>query len=68
MIEYRDECVGCDRPCIGAICPYKAVPYLVCDECGEEANRLYEVDGRQLCRDCAAEEVLSTLPVIEKGY
>ena len=53
MIRIEDECVDCpsDIGCIGNACPYKNVPRLYCDECGEE-NTLYWWDGQQLCLDC----------------
>lgn len=30
------------------------VPFteLICDECGEETDALYELEGRQLCKNC----------------
>ena len=53
MIRYEDKCVGCDLPCIGKRCPYQRVKHLYCDRCHEEVDRLYLVDGEELCADCA---------------
>lgn len=58
------ECVGCDLPCFHG-CPYRGnTKRLYCDECMEETDRLYVVDGRELCRECAIEELLSDCEVI----
>lgn len=51
MVKYKDECLHCDTVCIGDCCPNRRVPHCYCDNCGEE-EKLYEFDGRQLCRDC----------------
>ena len=53
MIKYEDECVGCDLHCIGRACPYQNVRHLYCDHCGDEVDRLYLVDGDEVCADCA---------------
>lgn len=37
------------------------VKHLYCDKCGEDVERLYEFDGKELCGDC----VLKELEVIE---
>ena len=55
MIDIRNECRGCateSYPCLGSTCKYRNVPYLVCDECGEDKEDLYEFEGRWLCADC----------------
>lgn len=39
-------------PCIGSSCPYVNVPHLYCDECEDDVEDLYEVDGNQLCESC----------------
>ena len=36
MVSYENQCVGCDRPCIGDSCPYRNVRVLTCDSCGYE--------------------------------
>lgn len=55
MIEVKDECVGCasmGMPCYGSLCPYRNVKYLICDECEESCEDLYEYEGQQLCLTC----------------
>mgnify|MGYP001181851062 FL=1 len=66
MIEYRNECVGCpeDMSCIGQKCPKMNVPHYICDNCGEE-EKLYQIDNKQLCRDCAVEEILESLELVK---
>ena len=56
--EWRNECVSCDLPCIGDACPYRHVPYLICDDCGAEyEDRLYIFNGQELCSDCIADSL-----------
>lgn len=55
MIQYEDDCVACDRPCLGRACPYRNVKHLYCDRCNTEVDTLYLLDGEELCRDCAEE-------------
>lgn len=57
MIQYEDECVGCDLPCLGVSCPNRNVPHCFCDECGEETEHLYEIDGEELCDICYEKRV-----------
>ena len=64
MIEYRNECVGCELPCILHKCPYFSVLHYICDNCGEEEN-LYYVSNKQLCRDCAVDEILESLEPVK---
>ena len=53
MVRFEDECVGCptEMGCLGNSCPYRNVPHLYCDKCGEEFDELYDLDGEQLCAD-----------------
>lgn len=51
MIEYFDECVGCDLPCFST-CKYKNVPHHCCDECGEYETQLYYFEDEELCINC----------------
>ena len=56
MIEYRNECCDCrcaGYPCLGSSCARIRVPHKICDWCGEETDRLYSVDGKEICGDCA---------------
>lgn len=59
MVKFEDECVGCptEMGCVGNSCPYRNVPHLYCDKCGEEADELYDLDGEQLCADCVLESL-----------
>lgn len=59
MIQYEDECVGCPPPlwCMGSACPNRNVPHYYCDECGEETEHLYEIDGEELCDICYEKRV-----------
>lgn len=63
MRRCETECVGCvsmGLPCMGSSCPTRNVVRLYCDKCGEEVDVLYEVDGAELCSECA----LDALPKI----
>lgn len=71
MIVKRNECCGCatdSYPCIGYACSMRHTAILVCDECGDEAQKLYEVDGRQLCSRCALNELEEVDYERERGY
>lgn len=59
MIGYRDECCGCQLPCIGLSCPNKHAPFWTCDSCGEETNpsELYVVNGGEYCKRCVLAEL-----------
>lgn len=64
MITERNECCDCAvpaYPCLGSSCPNRNVNHLYCDKCGNDVERLYEFDGKELCGDC----VLKELEVIE---
>ncbi len=54
MVRIEDECVDCppEMGCIGNACPYKNVPRLYCDKCGDEFDVLYWWNHEQLCLDC----------------
>lgn len=58
MVTYENECVGCAvpaYPCRGNACPYRNVKHLYCDNCKDDVETLYKVDGEELCADCALE-------------
>lgn len=60
MIKYEDECVGCATetyPCLGKACKNRNVRYLYCDLCGDEVEKLYVINGEELCIDCVAERL-----------
>lgn len=50
MIRIENECVGCET-CL-PFCSLEKVPRLYCDKCGQEVDRLFEVNGEQWCEDC----------------
>ena len=54
MIEYENECIGCppEIGCIGSTCPFTRVPHYYCDNCKEEVDELFDVDGEELCEEC----------------
>ena len=54
MIRFENECVGCptNMGCIGSGCPYSHVLHLVCDECGEDVEELYDTPSGQMCGTC----------------
>ena len=51
MILYENDCVDCGLHCFPG-CRYLNSPHYYCDECGDETNELYEVDGKELCCHC----------------
>ena len=56
MLRFENQCLGCEdlgMHCLGAACPRRRVEVHVCDRCGEELGDFYEVDGEELCEDCA---------------
>ena len=55
MLKFENECVGCPQGCIN--CGRKHVAVWVCDECGCEADELWEYEEQQLCQDCLLEAV-----------
>ncbi len=58
MIRHVDGCVGCPREigCIRGACPKEDEIELICDECGDYADELYDVDGSQLCASCVLKQ------------
>lgn len=57
---YENECCGCATPaypCMGNNCPRRNVPHLYCDECKDDVEELYKLDGKELCADCALERL-----------
>lgn len=71
MITERNECCGCatdSYPCIGDACSRKHTAVFICDECGDEVEKLYKVDGMQLCGRCALNELEEVDCERERGY
>ena len=57
-VKYEDHCCGCatpSYPCLGSSCPNRNVPVYYCDNCGEEIEEVYDVDGEELCEECLKE-------------
>lgn len=52
MIEKTSGCVCCGLPCRGTACPNHEIEITICDECGDECDEVYEVDGDDLCISC----------------
>lgn len=55
MIRYENHCCFCavpPYPCRGADCPLRNVEVHHCDNCGDELDKIYEVDGDELCEHC----------------
>ena len=50
MIKVVNNCVGCAMGCIH--CGKEHEIEYICDECGDEADELYEYYGEQLCLEC----------------
>lgn len=54
MIRYENNCVCCpsEMGCLGSWCPHRNVEVHYCDECGDELDDIYNVDGEELCEHC----------------
>lgn len=59
MIQYVDECVSCPKEmgCLGSVCPHMNVPIYICDNCGNEVEELWDLEGEQLCLECLLDTV-----------
>lgn len=59
MVVYENECVGCptELGCLGEACKNRNVPHCYCDICGDEVDILYDVAGKELCSNCALDEL-----------
>lgn len=56
--RFENHCCGCATPgypCRGSACPLTKVEVHFCDECGEELDDIYDVDGEELCEYCLKE-------------
>lgn len=63
MIKYENHCYCCDLPCMDCGRKHVAVGY--CDVCKDEAEKLYEYAGKEMCEDCMKEMI--TKEVITGG-
>lgn len=61
MVRTENHCVDCGLPCLGSSCPNRNVRVLRCDQCEEETDKLYKLEGEELCEECLFE----ALEVIE---
>lgn len=61
MIRYESQCVQCGLPCRYESCRYYNVRILECNNCHQEFDKLYRLDGEELCDSC----VLERLEVVE---
>lgn len=63
-ILISDDCCDCAvpaYPCLGDSCPLRHQKHYYCDSCGDEVDKLYRIDGAELCESC----VLERLEVVE---
>ncbi|MEE0264369.1 MAG: hypothetical protein UD936_01980 [Acutalibacteraceae bacterium] len=62
MTRFENQCVNCGMlPCLGSSCPNRNVRVLNCDDCGQAADKLYVLNGDEICERC----LLKGLEVIE---
>lgn len=45
------ECIGCGRDRL------RDVEYLECDRCSAEVEKLYVLDGKELCEECLFDKI-----------
>lgn len=60
MIRVENDCCGCAvpaYPCLGDSCPLRHSRHLYCDKCGDEVDKLYIIGNKELCDECALEEL-----------
>lgn len=55
MIKYENDCVDCDIYCIN--CGAKHTKHYYCDYCKDEAETLYEYNGKELCAECVLKQL-----------
>ena len=55
MTRIENQCVDCALPCLGSTCPNRNVRVLYCDNCEYEADKLYVLDGSEVCKECLFE-------------
>ncbi len=64
MIRVENDCCGCAvpaYPCLGDSRPLRHQKHYYCDNCHDEFDKLYRLDGMELCESC----VLERLEVVE---
>lgn len=58
MVRIENHCCDCATPgypCLGRECSLRNVEVHYCDNCGEELDEIYDVDGDELCEECLKE-------------
>lgn len=58
MVRYENQCCDCATdgyPCLGNLCSLRRVEVHYCDQCGDELDDIYDVDGEELCEECLKE-------------
>lgn len=61
MTRYENQCVDCGFPCRYEACRNYRVRVLKCDNCHDEVEKPYRLDGEESCSQCA----LVRLEVVE---
>lgn len=59
MLKIENHCCDCavpGYPCQGDLCPLTRVEVHYCDKCGDELDKIYDVDGEELCEYCLKEK------------
>lgn len=58
MRRIEDNCVGCppEMGCLGRGCPKRHELVFCCDECGSDADLLYQYNGKDWCEECLLEQ------------
>lgn len=60
----ENDCCDCAvpaYPCLGDSCPLRHQEHYYCDNCGDEVDKLYRLDGGEYREQC----VLERLEVVE---
>ena len=58
MKKIENHCCDCATdgyPCLGSLCSRRNVEVHYCDQCKEEIEEIYDVDGKELCEECLKE-------------
>lgn len=68
-VSKENDCVGCAQGCIrcGRQHSYLSLDDLICDECGDSFEKVYDYNGNQFCLECLA-NVVGADEVNEKNY
>ena len=61
MVRIENHCCDCavpGYPCRGNSCSLRHVEVHYCDNCDEELDEIYDVDGEELCEECLKERFI----------